>query len=79
MRFGLAFVHTLGAAIRDEGGTALAIGGVADHVHLLARLRQDKAISAVVVPSKRIPRVGCIVNSVTWRRSNGSKATPRSP
>jgi putative transposase len=38
----------LGGAIRDEGGTALAIGGVADHVHMLARLRQDKAISAVI-------------------------------
>src|SRR5919205_104391 len=38
----------LGGAIRDEGGTALAIGGVADHVHVLARLRQDKAVSAVI-------------------------------
>ncbi len=38
----------LGGGIRDEGGTALAIGGVADHVHILARLRQDKAISAVI-------------------------------
>jgi len=38
----------LGGAIRDEGGTALAIGGVADHVHILARLRQDKAVSAVI-------------------------------
>jgi REP element-mobilizing transposase RayT len=38
----------LGGAIRDEGGTALAVGGVADHVHLLARLRQDKAVSAVI-------------------------------
>jgi putative transposase len=38
----------LGGGIRDEGGVALAIGGVEDHVHVLARLRQDKAISAVI-------------------------------
>ncbi len=38
----------LGGAVRDEGGTALAINGVADHVHLLVRLRQDRAVSAVV-------------------------------
>jgi putative transposase len=38
----------LGGAVRGEGGTALTINGVADHVHLLVRLRQDKAVSAVV-------------------------------
>src|SRR5205823_3569188 len=38
----------LGGAIRDEGGAALGIGGVDDHIHLLARLRQDKAVSAVI-------------------------------
>jgi len=38
----------LGGAIRGEGGSALCVGGVADHVHILARLRQDKAISAVI-------------------------------
>ena len=38
----------LGGAIREQGGIALAVGGIADHVHLLARLRQDKAISAVI-------------------------------
>ena len=38
----------LGGAIRGEGGVALCIGGIEDHVHILARLRQDKAISAVI-------------------------------
>ena len=42
-------VHAyLGGGIRSEGGTALCIGGVEDHVHVLARLRQDKALSAVI-------------------------------
>ncbi len=38
----------LGGAIRAEGGIALCINGVADHVHILAKLRQDKAVSDVL-------------------------------
>jgi len=38
----------LGGAIRDEGGIALIINGTADHIHILAKLRQDKAISKLV-------------------------------
>jgi putative transposase len=38
----------LGGAIRDEKGIALIINGTSDHVHILAKLRQDKAISKVV-------------------------------
>lgn len=38
----------LGGAIRGENGVALIVGGVADHVHILARLRQDVAISDVM-------------------------------
>ena len=34
-----------GGAIRDEGGISLAIGGIEDHIHLLAKLRPDKALS----------------------------------
>lgn len=35
----------LGGAIRGEGGIALIVNGTADHVHILAKLRQDKAVS----------------------------------
>ena len=38
----------LGGAIRSEGGSSLGINGCADHVHLLARLRQDKPLSEVL-------------------------------
>jgi putative transposase len=38
----------LGGAIRDEKGIALIINGTADHVHIVAKLRQDKAISKLV-------------------------------
>jgi len=38
----------LGGAIRSEGGAALIVNGTADHVHILAKLRQDKALSKLV-------------------------------
>ena len=38
----------LGGAIRDEEGIAMIINGTADHVHILAKLRQDKAISKLI-------------------------------
>ncbi len=38
----------LGGGIRAEGGTALIVNGTTNHVHVLARLRQDKALSDVL-------------------------------
>lgn len=38
----------IGGIIRAQGGIALAINGVADHVHILANLRQDKALSDLI-------------------------------
>ena len=38
----------LGGAIRDEGGVALIVNGTSDHVHILARLRQDHSVADVV-------------------------------
>jgi putative transposase len=38
----------LGGAIRGEGGTPYAIGGVEDHVHLLLRWRADAALSDLI-------------------------------
>ena len=35
----------MGGIVRDLGGTALIIGGVEDHVHILARCRPDLSIS----------------------------------
>ena len=56
----------LGGAIRKERGAALIVNGTADHVHLLASLRQDKAVSDVVVRSNRTRRVGCGTISLIW-------------
>ena len=38
----------LGGAVREEGGAALIVNGMADHVHILAKFRQDKAVSDVL-------------------------------
>ena len=38
----------LGGAIRGEGGIALAINGMPDHVHVLAKLRQTTAVADVL-------------------------------
>jgi REP element-mobilizing transposase RayT len=42
----------LGGIIRDEGGVLLAAGGVADHVHLLVRLRQETAVADLLRVAK---------------------------
>ena len=38
----------IGGIIRKQGGISLAINGVEDHVHVLAKLRQDKALSDMI-------------------------------
>jgi REP-associated tyrosine transposase len=38
----------IGGTIRELGGILLAINGTEDHVHLLAKLRPDKALSDVL-------------------------------
>lgn len=38
----------LGGAIRAEGGIAIIVGGVEDHLHILAQLRQDQSVADVL-------------------------------
>jgi len=38
----------IGGTIRKQGGIALAINGMSDHLHVLAKLRADKAVSDVL-------------------------------
>jgi len=38
----------IGGTVRGLGGNSLAIGGIEDHLHLLAKLRPDKAVSSVL-------------------------------
>lgn len=67
----------LGGAIREEGGAALIIGGTADHVHILARLRQDKAVSKLVGEIKAnssgwIARTFLQMSSFSWQEGYGA-------
>jgi putative transposase len=38
----------LGGAVRSERGIALIVNGTPDHIHILAKLRQDRSLSDVV-------------------------------
>jgi putative transposase len=38
----------IGGGIRSEGGIAMSINGWRDHIHILAKLRQDKAVSDLI-------------------------------
>jgi REP element-mobilizing transposase RayT len=38
----------IGGIVRSQGGVAIAIGGIEDRVHILARMRQDKALSDLI-------------------------------
>lgn len=38
----------IGGTIRGQGGVALAINGMPDHVHILTKLRPDKSVSDVL-------------------------------
>jgi REP element-mobilizing transposase RayT len=38
----------IGGIIRGLGGILLAVNGVADHVHLLVKLRPDRSVSDVL-------------------------------
>lgn len=35
----------IGGIVRDEGGALLDVGGIADHVHLLARWKTDESVA----------------------------------
>jgi REP element-mobilizing transposase RayT len=45
----------MGGILRGEGGILLEIGGMPDHVHLLAKLRTDVAVARVVQKVKAKP------------------------
>jgi putative transposase len=42
----------MGGIVRDEAGTLLAAGGVADHVHLLVKLKPTLAIATLMAKVK---------------------------
>ena len=43
-----AVFKCLGGILRDEGGIPLIVNGIADHVHVLTKLRPDRSVSNVL-------------------------------
>ena len=67
----------LGGAIRSEGGISLAMNGCPDHLHVLAKLRQDKAVSDVLRSIKAnssgwIHREFDTLRSFAWQSGYGA-------
>lgn len=67
----------LGGSIRRQGGIALAINGTADHVHLMVKLKPDKAVSAVLRDLKAnasgwMHEVFPDVKDFSWQRGYGA-------
>jgi len=67
----------IGGTIRDLGGISLALNGTEDHVHLLAKLRPDRALSDVLRKLKAnasgwMHRVFPRLENFTWQRGYGA-------
>ena len=51
----------IGGTLRQAGGISLELNGTDDHIHLLAKLRPDRAVSEVLRDLKANPRDGCMM------------------
>jgi len=69
----------MGGILRAEGGILLEIGGVPDHVHLLAKMKTDVAVSVVVKEIKAKSSKWLNERPAPWSGSNGRWATGSSP
>jgi len=67
----------IGGTTRDLGGISLALNGTEDHLHLLAKLRPDRALSDVLRKLKAnasgwMHRVFPQLEDFTWQRGYGA-------
>lgn len=67
----------LGGTIRGLGGVSLALNGMEDHVHLLAKLRPDRSLSDVLRELKAnasgwMHDVFPELNDFSWQRGYGA-------
>ncbi len=63
----------LGGSIRKQGGVALIVGGTSDHVHILAKLRQDKTVADVLRDIK-CNSSGWVHKTFSWLHEFGWQA-----
>jgi REP element-mobilizing transposase RayT len=67
----------IGGTVRSLGGISLAVNGTEDHVHLLAKLRPDRALSDVLRKLKAnasgwMHRVFPRLEDFTWQQGYGA-------
>ena len=67
----------IGGIVRGQGGITLAVNGMADHVHLFAKLRQDKALSDMIRDFKAhssgwLHKVFPDLKDFTWQHGYGA-------
>ena len=67
----------IGGTIRELGGISLALNGTEDHLHLLAKLRPDRALSDALRKVKAnasgwMHRVFPRLEDFTWQRGYGA-------
>jgi putative transposase len=67
----------IGGIVRQQGGIALAVNGMEDHVHLFAKLRQDKALSDMIRDFKAyssgwMHKVFPDLKDFTWQNGYGA-------
>jgi REP element-mobilizing transposase RayT len=73
----LRLYEYIGGIVRKQGGIALAINGMEDHVHLFAKLRQDKALSDMIRDFKShssgwMHKVFPDLKDFTWQNGYGA-------
>src|SRR4051812_16188502 len=68
----------LGGLVRSEGGMLLLAGGTADHVHLLTRLGQQRAVADILrvvkTNSSKWVHETCGLTSFGWQTGYGAFA-----
>ena len=67
----------IGGIVRGQGGVPLAVNGTDDHVHLFAKLRQDRAVSDVIRDLKAhssgwMHKVFPDLKDFTWQHGYGA-------
>ena len=65
----------IGGTVRGVGGISLELNGTEDHVHLLAKLRPDRALSDVYAISRPMRLDGCMMFFPRSRISRGNEGT----
>ncbi len=76
-------IKFLAAGVAEQHGIALEVNGVADHVHILAKLRQDRALSDVLRDVKArssgwIHRTYPALSMFAWQNGYGAFSVSQS-